>query len=217
MICKIVINRIIALIFLSTISSANAGLINTANDSYIDDVTGLEWMDFGVTAGMSYNHVMGLISDGGQYEDWVTPTFNQVQVLYNGNFGIVDTVRYIRGNFSSAYDANDRCFWSRCVSEYDALFYIVGQTPTSVNTAGLYLDERGGLRYVQHRDFNRSRSYDNVTINIRNTRYNRESYFSTHSTLLIKKTEDFAAPEPSTLAIFALGMIGLASRRFKKK
>ena len=26
-----------------------------------------------------------------------------------------------------------------------------------------------------------------------------------------------AVPEPSTLAIFALGMIGLASRRFKKQ
>ena len=29
--------------------------------------------------------------------------------------------------------------------------------------------------------------------------------------------ETFDVPEPSTLAIFALGMIGLASRRFKKQ
>jgi hypothetical protein len=34
------------------------------------------------------------------------------------------------------------------------------------------------------------------------------------NTWLVKKAE---VPEPSTLAIFALGMIGLASRRFKKQ
>jgi hypothetical protein len=35
--------------------------------------------------------------------------------------------------------------------------------------------------------------------------------FSSFNRVLVKQV-----PEPSTLAIFALGMIGLASRRFKK-
>lgn len=35
------------------------------------------------------------------------------------------------------------------------------------------------------------------------------------STITIQKS--IVVPEPSTLAIFALGMIGLASRRFKNK
>lgn len=35
-------------------------------------------------------------------------------------------------------------------------------------------------------------------------------------TLIIQKNSVTSVPEPSTLAIFALGMIGLASRRFKK-
>jgi hypothetical protein len=33
--------------------------------------------------------------------------------------------------------------------------------------------------------------------------------------IILSKTQE--VPEPTTLAIFALGMIGLASRRFKKK
>jgi len=41
-----------------------------------------------------------------------------------------------------------------------------------------------------------------------------EVYLTDFSNLQIKSVE---APEPSTLAIFALGMIGLASRRFKKQ
>jgi hypothetical protein len=38
-------------------------------------------------------------------------------------------------------------------------------------------------------------------------------YATTHDTITIQ----VSVPEPSTLAIFALGMIGLASRRFKKQ
>ncbi|MGL1958703.1 MAG: PEP-CTERM sorting domain-containing protein [Colwellia sp.] len=47
--------------------------------------------------------------------------------------------------------------------------------------------------------------------------YNRTNWTTTIVTRAINIDQpDTPVPEPSTLAIFALGMMGLASRRFKK-
>jgi hypothetical protein len=219
MICKIVINRIIALIFLSVISTANAGLISTANGSYIDDNTGLEWMDFSGTKGLSYNQVMRMISDGGLYEDWVTPTAAQVHTLYNGNFA--NDLAYIdsRGNLHRGRADNrtrDLNIRGRYTSMFDDLYDAMGLSLSDTNTYMLYEITPGTMGYIYQLNNFGHRTPDIVTFSGANSRFTGNSAFSRASTLLIKKGESFDAPEPSTLAILALGMIGLASRRFKK-
>jgi hypothetical protein len=47
--------------------------------------------------------------------------------------------------------------------------------------------------------------------------YGAAPYHASVSFLAMPKSSTSSVPEPSTLAIFALGMIGLASRRFKKQ
>ena len=91
--------------------------------------------------------------------------------------------------------------------------YVMNSTASSafnVHTGEREIITSGGLPMALVEDrsgYNTGISYQN---HIASVDYSRKKVGS----LLIKAAD---VPEPSTLAIFALGMIGLASRRFKKK
>jgi hypothetical protein len=73
--------------FLVLSFTASAGLItDTTNGSFIDETTGLEWMDFGVNNGKSYNQVVSQLGVGGLYQGWELPEVTQVYDMWANAF-----------------------------------------------------------------------------------------------------------------------------------
>jgi len=198
-------------------SFANAGLIvDTADDSFIDATTGLEWMDFGINNHLSYSGVVAQLPT--TYSEWRLATESEVVDLWHNAFfeGSSYAQEYATGGVYSSYRAlNDAAGMSSFDAAFDAM-------STNVNNVaiGWFADTTGGLSYAQYIDrhlvSNQLTNTDDAAyMTGRNTPYS-EYQFSTdpqYSTMLVRSS----VPESSTLAIFALGMIGLASRRFKKK
>ena len=66
---------------------ANSGIIlDTDSDSFIDVSTNLEWMDFGINNGQSYNYVSSQIVNGGEYDGWSLATEKQVYTLWTNAY-----------------------------------------------------------------------------------------------------------------------------------
>ena len=66
------------------VNIVNAGLIqDTSSDSFIDLSTNLEWMDFGINNGQSYNFVASQLGAGGAYEGWALASYDQVYTMIN--------------------------------------------------------------------------------------------------------------------------------------
>lgn len=70
-----------------TCTSAHAGLVNTDllvegdKKVVLHEETGIEWMGFNGTKGMSLSYVESQMLEGGQFEGWRLPTFDEVQTL----------------------------------------------------------------------------------------------------------------------------------------
>ncbi len=60
---------------------ANAGLINTSENSFIDSETSIEWMDFGITNNLTYEDVLGKLSTGEQFQGWRLATEDEIVSL----------------------------------------------------------------------------------------------------------------------------------------
>lgn len=214
---------------------ANAGLISdTNNDSFIDDTTGLEWMDFGINNHLTYNQVAAELEVGGLYYGWEIGESLQVETLFRNAFiGLGETLMYDSPSHIELIDgagAFDNV-WSGILKKmgirYEEKPWFL---PLQLRFASLLENDTTfgrlnlliftGVSYYSIRD-------DNFTYSD-NTRHPfwrmppplvgyvgpRDWSSTLMSTLLVRSTVE--VPEPSTLAIFALGIIGLASRRFEK-
>lgn len=209
-------------------NSANAGLIDTANDSYIDTRTNLEWMDFGINNIHSYNYVASQLGSGGVYEGWQLATSAQVLDLWTHIFADIDAKYYKDlnafgpGQFFMLDGGSEAGSVIR-----DAVPTVMGfNYEGNIGTNEQFRQAQGmfegdsGLAHVEFLYFtdldplNLTEKHDSVAFN---DSFNLDFVANTplidRSTLLVK----VKVPEPSTFAIFALGVIGLASRRFKKQ
>ena len=195
-------------------SFANAGLIvDTADDSFIDATTGLEWMDFGINNHLSYNEVVAQMPT--TYSQWRLATESEVVDLWHNAFfdDSYNAVASATGSFYARYTAlNNATGTSGFVDEFEAM-----STNAYDNYAiGLFADATGSLGYAHFLDHLGNEYFNDVAWVVRRgtdkDRYKDETS-RLYSTMLVRS----AVPEPSTLAIFALGMIGLASRRFTEK
>jgi len=67
---RFMLRKLITLTTLLTLSFiSTAGIItDTSNDSFIDETTGFEWMDFGVNNTYTYNEVSSLLNIGDEFE-----------------------------------------------------------------------------------------------------------------------------------------------------
>lgn len=193
-------------------SFANAGLIvDTADDSFIDASTGLEWMDFGINNHLSYNGVVAQLPT--TYSEWRLATESEVVDLWHNAFfgdSAVSRESSTAHEYSSYRALNGRSGASAFADEFSAM-----STNMFGFALGWFADTTGGLSYAYFQDNNIRFDTDVATVYGRNISYSgyEQAQHPYYSTLLVRSS----VPEPSTLAIFALGMIGLASRRFKKK
>jgi len=213
------------LITVSISNTAIAGLIeNTDNDSFIDLSTGIEWMDFGINNGESYDYVSSQTIVGGEYEGWQLATSNQVYQMWanaflglNSNFEnpdffgvgqlkVVDGMRKDGSVFSPIFEAMG---FNTVIDLYSA---------DTRYSKGMF-EGINGLSFVEAKE--RIGMYNNwldddivQIIDSSNNDYYKQNGHVEFSTMLVKTNE---VPEPSTLAIFALAMMGLLSHQTKRE
>ena len=184
------------------VNSANAGLI-TDNDGFVTDtVTGFDWLDTSFTDGMSFDLVNTEISTG-TLKGWEVATLSEVLNLF------------LHQNDNVALSANTGRSgrWSTAYIKLAALADMLGESYSGYLIG--YIDGDSNYKY------NGTQTQRSVQIGsgsnyfLRDDSWGYANNVSEHylSTWLVRKND---VPEPSTFAIFALSILGLASRRFKK-
>lgn len=225
------LKKIITVGILITFSmTASAGLINTTENSFIDENSSLEWMDFGVNNTDTYDFVSSQLGAGQAYEGWRLATIDEVYNMYSNTFlGLAaDNVNFLDSvGRSTVIDGRNES-----VSVLDSIFEIMGYntqrrqgTPFEIRYAsGLFQGDEGLSLFKTHDvvgSFEKRFAgdqvsfYDHADFDYLSNNSNLE-----YSTMLVKNINSEATtsvPEPSTLAIFTLGIFGLASRKFTKK
>lgn len=208
-------------------SVAYAGLIvNDASDSYVTDtVTGFDWLDMSYTDGKSFNDVTGLLS-----EDRITDSLGDGGWEIASKAEVLDLLLHQNSDVAFPFDETV----SRNLSNYLSFVELKDWlTPTfeSVINNVTHSMIRG---YTSDINAAHSKNYgDQLTIQFGGSS-NQVSvgrgYLAVDAvgrveseangawgTFLVRKTtgEDEATkiPEPTTLAMFALGFFGLALRK----
>jgi len=184
---------------------ANASLIEadyaTGNDNLavFDDSTGLTWLDASLTVGMTFDEALI------QYEGFRLATNTEVEQMYSSFFSEfnvnIDNIN--NGNYSlSTAQTNQLLNWTSLFGESPDLNW----NPSYLR----YLDEDNIGRLVGNRYVSNSSWY---FAGLENT----ETWNNPGNYMGVAMVRVTDVPEPSTLAMFALGLMGLASRKFKKQ
>jgi hypothetical protein len=180
-------------------SLANAGLIDlTPSESAYTTVNGLDWLDWSATDNMSNSSALSA------YSGWRLATVAEAKSLMSLAFANVvydsENIARLNGSYSSNFNA------------FASLF---GITCTTCGNTGVYAQVSGiglvGTRYLNSNSIYAFNGY-------LSSKYNG-NIAQHHAGIALVRSATLASvevPEPSTFAIFALGIMGLASRRFKK-
>jgi len=161
----------------------------------------------------------------------IANTFTSLTFNSDGNYSYSDSWSRSTGGDHSVQDPNFTGDWNNFTSAADGLTYSTYQRSSdglygTSRIDGLFLNGNGEYGYLS---IETNYGYKNI----RNLRWVLASEYVTSSiyykgpTNSLTKTSTrlwmvynpavTSVPEPSTLAIFALGIIGLVSRRFKKQ
>jgi len=216
------------------VNVANAGLIEAdingdgTNKGFTIENSGLEWMDFGINTGFSITQIEAKLTSGGAYDGWRLATQSEVGDTFMGMFNIAGVDTWVPDWKSS----EDPSMWyasdaNAPQSAWESIWATIGYNTfhgTHNNVVGMFkIDGQAGAGYVGltnyfqgHVDTAYFYTGSNLTVNSSHEQY---------STMLVRDVAIVSdpnggttdVPEPSTFAIFALGMVGLASRRFKKQ
>lgn len=211
-------------------NSANATIINTDQDSFVDTVSGLEWMDFGLNNHQSFNYVSSQLGFGGEYEGWRLPTINEVYLMWHN----VANLDEVEADYENLHEygmfqlyAEDQAFQS----EWDHLKHIIGvnleqeYAGQMIWSALGFFEGSDGLSFVSYQDravvgndFIRLKDDDNFDVE-------RNTIYENWSTLLVcaicedpNEEQPRPVPEPNAFLLFsgaAFAMISLR-RRFSK-
>jgi len=210
----------------SLINLACAGLItDTENDSFIDETTGIEWMDFGINNHLKHGDVVAQLNVGGEYYGWALPSEEQVRTMWINAFSNLGADTYEEDANGTEFRYKDGAFEQGSVftellntMSFNGL-RDAGAVNERMYSYGRYIGARGMSRVTMYSYTDRLSNlngYDMVEFdNSPTSDYTKVR--ASNSTLLIKVTSGIKVSEPSTLIIFALALIGIASLRLKIK
>jgi len=202
---------------------ASAGIIiDTDNDTFIDQSTGIEWMDFGINNHRSFNYVASQLGDGGQYFGWSLASKEQVYEMWSNAFlgkGADETLNFF-GIEQLYVETRSSTTSNVLTSVFSAMSYNIridegGRSDYNVSMG--YFIGTNGLSYVEARqhqgvDYTKyletDRAFLNDSSNSNGIKNMEDNLFST---LLVRNA--VAVSEPSTIAIFMFGIIAIGLRR----
>jgi hypothetical protein len=197
---------------LSVSGFANAGLINSdylnLNDNLAvhDDVQNLTWLDLSVSSGWTNNTWSSLIQ---QNSGWRLALNSEIESLFNQAFPTFYNIYPANTNYVDATDSGLVANFN----DFQNLFGVHSFLSNSItNTYGRYIDEDGIHRLMGVSGWNNTNRIWGLEAS---STYSLSSNDGMGIYLVREDAE--SVPEPSTLAIFALAIMGLASRRFKKQ
>ena len=219
---------------LSLVVSANAtaGIISstdshTTSDGSVVNLSGLDWLTWDVTTGQSRTNIEdgfeGLLDDGWRYAT-VTEYKTMMESVFDTHNGWSDEnkdgARWIYNNLSGRTDDTGyghiefRNYWGAKSARFSNYYGADSECHVGLvwSCFGSMYFQAGRLRPVGYIKSGWSSWHDNSGYVKRPKAHMKE--IEAVSSALVRAN---VVPEPSTLAIFALGMIGLASRRFKKQ
>lgn len=192
---------ILIIIGMSLISGfSQASLINNTN-TFTDTDTGYEWLKLSNTLNYSYEDIItNQLSLGGDFEGWTLAKRSDLFELFTS---VGWSTRDSGGNQTifapSIVNALQPLFGKTHVALDNTWMHYEDESSWG-NTSGMRLS--GNYVIFNRNDFSvASDSYDFVGVAL----------------YRVATTEHELVSEPSTLVIFALGLIGLVSRRFKKQ
>jgi hypothetical protein len=197
-------------------ANATAGIISSTNshttsDGSVVNLSGLDWLSWDVTTGQSRtdieNGFMGLLDDGWRYATvmeyktmmesvfdthggWSVDNIDGALWLYSNLYGHSETTQYNDIQYYNYYGDGSECGATFSCYSHFRFQSTSGDISSSITS---------GWSYTGYNDGSYSTNKNNTL---------------RFASALVRSN---VVPEPSTLAILALGMIGLASRRFKKQ
>jgi len=226
---RFMLRKLIAFTTLLTLSFiSTAGIItDTSNDSFIDETTGFEWMDFGVNNTYTYNEVSSLLNIGDEFEGWrIADEDDIAELMTNAFLGL------------GASDENPNYYGTDMLRIRDGKGANGSVLSAIFDTMGVNVVNRRGTKYESEASYGLFESSNGLglienyefTGSSRDYAFDDQAQFRTtvnfdvladsttiiYSTMLIKNEITSAqVPEPTTLVIFAVGVLALL--RFRSK
>ena len=201
---------------------ANAGFIKN----------GLEWLDLDVTVGKSVDQVYASVLSQEIYNEYRYATKTEVDAFWDDYFlptfhSLTDNEWHLtEGYADSSYDNFLINAWRRDWATPIEALAVEGTYYYDKSYIGRYIFDDGrystlsqayisNVRGLQGWEAYNKTNYGSY-IHVRGATAIQGNWQSDRQNnhMLVKNV---SVPEPSTLAIFALGLMGLASRRFKKQ
>ena len=218
--------------------TAHAGLIDTENASFVDDTALLEWMDFGVNNGLSYNEVTSLLEDNEIYDGWRLASQRDIMGLWSNVFGAIsdgyNNINHYGIGFGRTNQTND----INGISNIENIFNVMGFNSfigRNKYSLGWFEGDDGNLKYFHlynsMSDIQDDKAYlVGETANFNTWRVRGSSFYST---LLVKDYQQVVntnpikmsrnqrtmsrveVPEPSSSSLFFIAILlaGLTLRQ----
>ncbi|QOL25637.1 PEP-CTERM sorting domain-containing protein [Thalassotalea sp. LPB0316] len=221
--------RMVSALTLVVVSNANAGLIHN----------NLEWLDLSVTTGMSRNQVESTVLTQSEYQSYRYATQDEVNALYYDYIIEQNSVQVVNTAWHIAEDPNSDILqyfftmtsgttWNSSLSTVDGslgydqwdynwgrLIYGADQNnQSSVTMYGWFHGMQSTNLPTYSAQVHLRSANDGSSLQATSPYFMSDSDAQYYNNSVLVRS--VSVPEPSTLAVFALGLIGLVSRRVIK-
>lgn len=175
---------ILSFLFLYASFLTKASIIDTNNNTFIDTQTSLEWLDFGVNNGETFNYVSNQLGEGDKYSGWMLPTETEVKMLWNNAFYSVVGGDLSIDLYGTGYHRHDLLNDMSGSSSFDAIFNTMGNNGLigGNNYAwAWFLGEDSHLKAFHFHDSSNANGVDKTYIkgNYDSWKYLQSPYYST--------------------------------------